>query len=95
MIPSEVETRLQLLESAVATIQERNRHVEQNKRWETSLTRLTAIAVITYLTMVLVFLGSDSRQPLLDAIVPTTGFVLSAQSLSVVRRIWEKLTKTD
>lgn len=95
MIPSELETRLQLLESEVAAIQERNQRVEENKRWETSLTRLATIATITYFTMTLVFLGLDSRHPLLDAIVPTAGFVLSAQSLSVVRRIWEKLRKTD
>jgi hypothetical protein len=63
----------------------RNHRVESNKAWETSRVRLFSITGITYVTMVSVFLVLGSNRPLVDALVPTTGFFLSTLSLSFLR----------
>lgn len=88
---SEIEEELRRLQYEISQIHERNAQVERNKSWETSRSRLVAVTAITYFTMILIFTALGSSRPFLDAVVPTTGFILSAQSLSIVRKIWEKL----
>lgn len=89
-VEGEVQSRLTALESQLERILDRNRRVEINKAWETSGTRLLSVTTVTYVTMVLVFAVLGSVRPLLDALVPTTGFFLSTLSLPVVRRTWER-----
>lgn len=84
----ELQARLSAVESELAAIRNRNHRVESNKAWETSRVRLFAITAITYVTMVLVFLALDSNRPLIDALIPTTGFFLSTLSLSFLRARW-------
>ena len=50
-----------------------------------SILGLVSITAITYVTMVLVFLVLGSNRPLVDALIPTTGFFLSTLSLSFLR----------
>jgi|GEM_PF-364915 len=85
-----LENRIATLESALQEIKERNRRVELNKSWETSRLRLLAITAITFVTMTLVFVMFGSNRPLLDALVPTTGFFLSTLSLSFLRALYER-----
>lgn len=81
----ELQERLSVVENELAAIRNRNHRVESNKAWETSHVRLFSITAITYVTMVLVFLVLGSNRPLIDALVPTTGFFLSTLSLSFLR----------
>ena len=76
---------LAVVENELAAIRKRNHRVESNKAWETSRVRLFSITAITYVTMVLVFLVLGSNRPLVDALIPTTGFFLSTLSLSFIR----------
>jgi hypothetical protein len=84
----ELQARLSVVESELAAIRNRNHRVESNKAWETSRVRLFSITAITYVTMVLVFLVLGSNRPLVDALIPTTGFFLSTLSLSFLRARW-------
>ena len=79
------------LKREVKDLHDRNARVDLNKKWETSITRLVAVAIITYVTMILVFIALGSGRPTVEALVPTAGFILSTQSLTVVRALWEKL----
>ena len=76
------------LERRVSAIEERNLRVESDKAWETSIVRILSIGGLTYIVAVLVFWMLGSPQFFLSALVPTAGFVLSVQSLPVIRTWW-------
>ncbi len=78
------------LKQAVQDIQQRNARVEADKAWEGSWTRKIIIALLTYIVVVLFFCVAHSPKPLISAIVPTIGFVLSTLSMSVVKGLWLK-----
>lgn len=78
------------IEQEIRAIHARNRKVEADKAWETSLSRKGVIAILTYGVVVLFFLFANLPNPFVSAIVPTTGFVLSTLSLPVMKRIWLK-----
>ena len=90
VIEKDVQSRLSALEAQLDKVLDRNRRVDVNKAWETSGARLLSVTAVTYVTMVLVFTVLRSVRPLLDALVPTTGFFLSTLSLPVIRKIWDK-----
>jgi len=81
------------LEKRIKAIEQRNVRVESDKAWETSLIRKALIALLTYLTITLFFISINTPSPLINAIVPTLGFLLSTLSLSLFRKIWEKNRK--
>lgn len=84
-------SNLERLQKEIELIKERNRRVEANKAWETSITRKVLIALLTYFFMVLTFSTMQSPQPWKNAIIPTAGFLLSTLSLSYFRNVWEKI----
>ncbi len=79
------------LEKNVEDILERNKRVELDKKWETSLTRKICIAVLTYIVVIIYsILISKTSNVLLSSLVPVMGFLLSTLSLKAVRKVWEK-----
>jgi preprotein translocase subunit SecF len=76
------------IEKRLEAIEERNKRVELDKSWETSLTRKIIIAVLTYITIVLFFLVAGLPNPFVNSIVPTAGFVLSTLSLPYFKKVW-------
>jgi hypothetical protein len=62
--------------------------VEAEKAWETSLVRKLAIAVLTYGLVVLFFYAAGLPKPLVNAIVPTLGYLLSTLSLGWLKKLW-------
>jgi predicted membrane-bound mannosyltransferase len=78
------------LEKELKHIQERNARVERDKARETSWTRKIAIAVLTYLVIVIFFYITKLGNPRVNAIVPTIGFLLSTLSVSLVKNVWIK-----
>jgi len=78
------------LEQEIKEIRERNKRVELDKAWETSLARKIIIAVLTYLVIVLFFYFASLSKPFINAIVPTLGFILSTLSLSLFKKLWIK-----
>lgn len=76
------------IEERLEKIEQRNTKVEADKAWETSWTRRFFIALFTYLVISLYMSAIGVNQPLLNAIIPTIGFLLSTLTLSFVKKIW-------
>ena len=74
----------------LTALKQRNRRVEADKAWETSRTRIISIAVITYLAAALVLYYIGVKNFLQSALIPTGGFILSTQSLPLLKRWWIK-----
>lgn len=78
------------IKSEIKLIKKRNKKVEIDKAWETSIFRKVTIAVLTYFVVVLFFYFSWLGKPFINAIVPTIWFLLSTLSMSFFKRIWLK-----
>ena len=75
----------------IEKIKERNKKVELDKKWETSLTRKIVICLLTYLIVVIFsYCIRKFDNILLSSCVPVIGFFLSTTSLKFIRQIWEK-----
>lgn len=82
------------LENEILKIKERNKKVELDKAWETSLTRKICICVLTYIVVLIYsLLINKINNIFLSSLVPVIGFTLSTLSLKLVRNIWEKNRK--
>ena len=79
------------VETEIEKIKERNKKVEADKAWETSLVRKICICVLTYIVVVVYsILIKNFTNIWLSSLVPVIGFTLSTLSLKIVRNIWEK-----
>lgn len=79
------------LKQEIEKIKERNKRVELDKKWETSLTRRILIVILTYIVVVIYSFSIDKINNIfLSSLVPVFGFVLSTMSLNGIRKIWEK-----
>lgn len=76
------------IEKEIQEIHQRNKRVEAEKAWETSLFRIIFICVMTYIATAAVFYVIGVSQYLLNALIPTVGFFLSAQSLPPIKKWW-------
>jgi hypothetical protein len=70
------------------SIKERNRRVEADKAWELSKLRRALLAIMTYLVIVVFLISIGAPNPLLNAFVPTVGFILSTLTLPFVKKLW-------
>ncbi|QQG44359.1 MAG: hypothetical protein HYW86_00350 [Candidatus Roizmanbacteria bacterium] len=87
----DIPTQLEKLEKRVQTIENRNKKVEFDKAWETSTFRRILIAFFTYFIIALFFTVIKIEKPLINAIVPTLGFLLSTLSIPFFKNLWMKL----
>lgn len=87
------EERIQKLEKKIKEIEERNKRVELDKKWETCLLRKVLIVIMTYIFAVLYLTVADTTNPLLGAVVPCVGFYLSTQSINLIKKWWLKKIK--
>lgn len=76
------------IEKEIRNIHERNRRVEMDKNWETSLTRKLIVAVLTYIVIVIFFYFAGLPKPFVNSIVPALAFILSTMSLPIFKKIW-------
>jgi len=84
---------LKKINRRISAIEERNKNVEINKRWETSMTRKITIMFFTYTTLGTYMHLTGTENPWINALIPTGGFYLSTLTLPVVRKYWEKNIK--
>jgi hypothetical protein len=84
----ELRNHLNKLESEVNLIKQRNTGVERDKAWEVSKSRVFFLIAFTYLITSLVFWFISVPSPLLNALIPTIGYLLSTQSLPLLKRWW-------
>lgn len=85
-----LQIRVNKLEENLNSINQRNMRVEQDKNWETSITRFICVAAITYFTMNLILWTIEGPFPPVNAIVPTAGYMLSTLSLRKIKEQWKR-----
>jgi len=76
------------LKKEIEGIKERNRRVELDKAWETSLMRKIMIAALTYVVIVIFFYFAGLPNPFFNSIVPSLAFLLSTLTLSFFKKLW-------
>ena len=83
-----MEEKIVAIEEEIAKIKNRNHRVQADKAWEVSLFRVISIAIITYIiaTMVMHLIGVEHS--FLQAVIPTLGYILSTQSLPIIKKWW-------
>lgn len=81
---------IERLDKEIEELKKRNLKVEANKAWETSFARMLFISLITYVVTasVLSLIGVDN--PFLGGVVPALGYILSTQSLPVIKSWWTR-----
>ena len=84
MMTSEIEK----LKEEIEKIKERNRRVEKDKAWETSLLRRIAITASTYILISIFLIIIGVEKPFLSAIIPAVAYLISTASLEFLKRIW-------
>ena len=79
------------LKKEIEKIKERNKKVEKDKAWETSLLRKISIATLTYIVVVIYsYLTTNFSNIFLSSLVQVIGFILSNLSLKLIRNIFDK-----
>ena len=81
------------VEKDIQKLKIRNKSVEFDKSWETSLTRRTLLMIFTYLAIGVYLRAIDLPKPWLNAIVPAVAFMLSTLTLPFFKKIWLKSKK--
>jgi len=79
---------LEELEKRVSAIEARNRRVEADKAWETSLTRRFLITALTYFLIAFSLIVIKNTDPWINAIIPSVGFLISTLVFSWAKRRW-------
>ena len=80
---------------SIEDILKRNSRVELDKAWETSLTRRSTIAAITYVIASVFMWRIGVSEPMVNALVPTAGYLLSTLSLPFIKNLWIKSVTKD
>ena len=84
------------LNEEIEKIKERNKKVETDKAWETSLTRKICICILTYIVVIIYsYIVRNYDNIFLSSLVPVIGFALSTLSLKYVRKMWEKIKRIN
>lgn len=78
------------LEKRITKIEERNKKVETDKAWETSLVRRLLLILFTYLAIGFYLSAINIPNAWLNAIVPAVGFLLSTLTLPFFKNLWVK-----
>ena len=82
------------LKKEIEEIKIRNKKVELDKKWETSLTRKLCICVLTYIVVVIYsYLINNVTSIWLSSLVPVMGFLLSTLSLKLIRKLKTNINK--
>lgn len=79
---------LKELDVAIGRINERNKRVEADKAWETSLTRRLFISGSTYLLIAIFMMALGVEKPFVSAIIPAVAYLISTLTLGVVKSWW-------
>ena len=81
---------IEALRTEIEKLKERNRRVEANKAWETSLTRKLLLMALTYIIITLTLISINNSDPFKNAIIPTIGFFLSTLTLPFFKNLWQE-----
>lgn len=73
----------------IEEIEKRNDRVSLDKAWEGSWTRKIAIAILTYVVVLVYLFVIGNDNPWINAIVPPVGFLLSTLAIGWLRSFWQ------
>ena len=80
------------IEKEIEKIKQRNKKVELDKSWETSLTRKVCIMILTYIVVLIYsYITKSISNIFISSLIPVIGFFLSTLSLKLIRNLREKL----
>ncbi len=85
--------KLNSFEKRLKNVEDRNKRVEIDKAWETSITRRALLVLFTYLAVGFYLQAVKIEKPWLNAIVPSAAFMLSTLTMPFFRKIWLYLIK--
>ena len=75
-------------DNQIKQILERNKRVEADKAWETSVFRRMTIGVLTYATASILLLMLNAPNPFVNALIPSIAYLLSTVTLPPLKRWW-------
>lgn len=78
------------LKEEIQKLKARNKMVEINKAWETSLSRRLLLMILTYLVISITLVTLQNQSPWTNAIIPTLGFFLSTLTIPAAKNLWVK-----
>ncbi len=78
---------MQDIQKEIEQLKERNKRVESDKAWETSIARKIIIMLLTYIVIVIFLYTARLPQPWINAIIPTIGFMISTLGLWVFKTL--------
>ena len=81
---------MEKIEDRLNKIEDRNKRVELDKAWETSLIRILSVSIITYIIAFFVLFSMGVSKSYLSALIPVIGFILSTQSIPIIKKYWIK-----
>lgn len=81
---------LKELEKDIELIKSRNRKVELDKAWETSVIRRLFVSGSTYILMVIFMSVLSVEKPFVSAIIPAVAYLISTASLGMIKDVWLK-----
>ena len=81
---------MEKIEDRLNKIEDRNKRVELDKAWETSLIRILSVSIITYIIAFFVLFSMGVSKSYLSALIPVIGFILSTQSIPMIKKYWIK-----
>lgn len=76
------------IEGRLSVIEQRNARVEADKAWETSWTRRGLLVLFTYIAISSYLWAIGISHPLLNAIVPAVGFMISTLTMPWFKAQW-------
>ena len=79
---------LEELKQEIEAIKARNKRVEADKAWETSMTRNVFIAVSSFILVYIVMLLVKADNPFFNALVSAVTYLLSTLSYGALRSWW-------
>ncbi|PIV09522.1 hypothetical protein COS31_03885 [Candidatus Roizmanbacteria bacterium CG02_land_8_20_14_3_00_36_15] len=82
--------KIEELAQEIDLIKKRNQRVEIDKAWETSIVRKILLLVFTYLSIGLYLNAMNIKDPWLNAVVPSIGFLLSTLTLPYFKDLWRR-----
>lgn len=77
-----------LLQAEIDTLRARELKLESYKAWETSYCRLGVLVTKTYIVAAVFLQTIGAQRPLVGALVPVLGYVISTLTLPIIRRWW-------
>jgi len=77
---------LRKLQEEINAIKKRNKKVEAEKAWETSILRKLSILILTYSIVFIVMLLIWIEKPMMNAIIPIIWYLLSTISLWFLKK---------